>query len=180
MFTNDEWEFFLTSWKEQYGQEKRGRTGTPYMVVPGNSVLRREMYRTLIASLIERGFTKSDLTSTSTKDRVIRVSTSENLGGNSLRQWKEGCGRDWLTELALQFPVEFTQGSTETIRKSEQVENPRFVDEAPQEQSYSAIESDIVLENPIDRARLKTGIPVPNYEVDEEFMRLLIGDGNER
>lgn len=193
MFTNDEWEFFLTSWKEQYGQSWRSPfNGASYMVVPGNIQRRREMYSILIKTLISRGWNKEKLNDEATKNRIVEFSVPENLSSSKSRDWKDKARKDWVAALTSFFEESFESDNLPAqIRKSEQAEVVKFVPTEPQkmrqeerpteqyEEKRERSSEKIELQNPWDDS-LKLGIPSHNFEVDHEFLKLLRGDSDER
>jgi hypothetical protein len=139
------------------------------MCVPIDKVLRTEMYKNLIKTLIElHGYTKDDLQG-NTYRRVMEASINPN--SEKKEKWRMAATDDWMDAVDTFFPHQLLVHDSST--EPERPKREQFV-----KKTYVSDDAPIELENPLDRSQL-TDIPPPNDEDDEEFLKLLRGDGDE-
>lgn len=159
MLTETELARLIVSWKNQMGEEIRGR-----MCVPIEG--RREMYKHLIKTLIElHGYAQEDFEG---KTYRMVLDASVNPNSERLEGWRKAVTADWNNALDSFFPQQLLQHDSSAEPKRKTVEKTEYVNEDPR------LEKD----NPIDPS-IFAGLPPVNDPVDEEFMKMLKEVGDE-
>ena len=186
MISRDDLEYLFASWKEQYGIQWVGHTGTPYMVVPGTPPPRREMLRHLFNTLVEEyQFTLKDF-SGSIKNQIEDTCVwPEWKNKSKLVQWRKNVRADIDKVLAETFPKKFVEkefvpkqvevyentneNSTADLTVGEQIDPAHNFDD-------SLNEGESEISRPLDRSIFLEA--TPNFEVDLEFLKILEGEDN--
>lgn len=100
MLTETEFARLLMDWRNQFGEDRRGK-----MVVPVESGPRILMFKTLIKTLIEtHGYTEDDLMG-KTYRMVIEASMNPNSPG--AETWRKLASDDWIGCIGTFFPSKF-------------------------------------------------------------------------
>lgn len=182
---SEAFELLLESWKQQYGSEYRGRTGNTYMVVPGKVMLRREMLRYLIDTLInEHGYQKEDF-NTSTKKMIEEACVWPDWeDAKRLREWRKHVYNDIITVLAEAFPDNFVKQD-----RQEPIARPVIESKSPDSELHQTETGEVNFDEnlgPINTGRKEIDMSkIPKIETDwvmlstEEFLKELEGGTNE-
>lgn len=160
MLNETELSRLIVSWKNQQGEEIKGR-----MCVPIDKGLRTEMYKNLIKTLIEKhNYTQEDLES-NTYRRVMEASINPN--SERKEGWRKAATSDWNDALDVFFPQELLVHDSSTEPERKQPSRTFVADDEPVE-----------LKNPADQSIYKD-LPEVKHVPDEEFLKMLEGIGDE-
>lgn len=162
MLTETELARLITSWKNQCGEEIKGRM---CVSIEG----RTEMYKTLIKTLIElHQYTQEDL-----EGKTYRMVMDASVNPNSERKegWRKAATADWNDAVDFFFPQKLLMHDVST-----EPERPKR--SRTEKVEYSAEDPRLAKDNPVDRTIFE-GLPAVNDPVDEEFMKLLQEVGDE-
>lgn len=161
MLSETELARLIVSWKNQLGEEIKGR-----MCVPVDSGIRVEMYKSLIKTLIEtHNYTQEDLEG-NTYRRVMEASINSN--SNKVSIWRELATTDWMRAVDVYFPQEILKHDSSNDPEPKKWTKKVEVDEDPR----------MKIDNPIDRSIFE-GLPPVNDPIDEEFLKMLKEVGDE-
>lgn len=157
MLSETEFARLIVSWKNQFGEEIRGKNCVPFEG-------RTEMYRHLIKTLTElHGYTQEDF-----EGKTYRMVMEASINPNSPKAdgWRAAATADWYRALDTFFP--------QTILAHESKESPS------KKKFYVAPEDDprLKTDNPIDMS-IFADMPKPSSVEDEDFLKLLESVGNE-
>lgn len=161
MLNETELNRLIVSWKNQMGEEIRGR-----MCVPIDKGLRTEMYKNLIKTLIEiHNYTQEDFEG-NTYRRVMEASVNPN--SERKEGWRKAATSDWNDALDVFYPQELLQHDSSTEPERKKSTRPEYVpDDEPVE-----------LKNPSDPS-IYRDLPEVIHVPDEEFLKQLEGIGDE-
>jgi hypothetical protein len=161
MLTETELNRLIVSWKNQMGEEIKGR-----MCVPIEG--RTEMYKNLIKTLIElHGYTQEDL-----EGKTYRTVMEASINPNSERKegWRKAATADWNNAVDSFFPQKLLEHDS-----SSEPERPKRGYSRP---AYTPQDEPVELEKPIDRT-IFSELPKVTHVIDEDFLKQLEGIGDE-
>lgn len=165
MLSENELAKLLVNWKQQQGEEIKTR-----FCVPVDRSARLQMYKNLIKTLVElHGYNNDDLEG-NTYRRVMEASINPN--SEKKEQWRQAATADWNDAIASFFPQQVLVHDS-----SQEPERPKR-EKREQISTESAYSDAIELENPWDSS-VSTDIPLPESEIDHEFLKLIQGKGDE-
>lgn len=161
MLTETEFARFIVSWKNQMGEDIRGR-----FCVPIDRFARIEMFKNLIKSLIElHGYKEEDF-----EGKTYRMVMEASVNPNSERKekWREAATTDWFDALDTFYPKQLLVHNS-----GDEPERPKRERLEPKKSVPS--DSPVELENPLDKSLLGSDIADPVDEIDHEFLKLIEG-----
>lgn len=169
MLTETELARVITTWKNKFGEEIRGRQCVP---IEG----RCEMYKNLIKTLKElHAYTVEDFEG-KTYRTVMQASIPDSSTGQKLEKWRQAATTDWFNALDVFFPQEILEHDTSTeAPKQARAERPTREEYA---QEYIQDNEPVELKNPLDRS-IFSDLPKVKHIVDEDFLKQLEGVGDE-
>lgn len=164
MLTETELARVLTSWKNRFGEEIRGR-----MCVPIEG--RCDMYKNLIKTLIElHNYTLEDFEG-KTYRAVMEASIAGSSTGQKLEKWRQAATTDWFNAMDSFFPQTILEHDS-----SNEPERPRA--QRPERPTTEYDNGPVELKNPLDKS-IFNGLPKVKHIVDEDFLKQLEEVGNE-
>ena len=181
-----DYEVLFEDWKRQHGVSKTSKKyGYEYYAVPNKPEDRQNMLHILVRTFVEMyGFEEKDFTNY-VKNKIIDACVWAEYDKKKLIGWKSHVSRDLNFILGLVFEKKFVVTEMpKTVRPKEEAPVVRSdYKENPEElQVDKVIETERSpgeLRNPLILSEIDSDIPAPEYEIDEEFLKLCRGEGNE-
>lgn len=158
----------LVSWKNQLGEEIKGR-----FCVPIDRQLRIDMFKHLIETLIRLHSYEQDDFEGNTYRRIMEASINPNSERKD--KWREAATADWNDALDSFFPQKIIFHTP----KPETSEYERPVSGRGGKTSVPEHVDEIAPEDLLDKSKIESGIAAPDYAIDEEFLKQLQGDSDE-
>lgn len=159
MLTETEFARLLVSWKNQFGEEIRGR-----MCVSIDG--RTEMYKSLIKTLIElHGYKQEDF-----EGKTYRMVMEASINPNSDKKegWRLAATADWNNAIDVFFPQQLLRHdpSTDPVREKRKYEKTQY--EEVDHREYNPVDSSIV-----------EGLPPVISKIDEDFLKEMAAVGGD-
>lgn len=161
MLSNDQLLSLIASWKQEHGEEINTR-----FCVPVDRKARMYMYCILIQTLKdEYGYEEQHFRYQTT---TAVIDASINPRSEKKKEWKEAALADWNDAIAGYFPKKFSEVDPDKLPgKRNKFKRPEIADDTPVE-----------LEKPVDDS-IYEGLPPVKTVVDEEFLKMLEGVGED-
>ena len=161
MLTETELSRLIVSWKNQEGEDIKGRRCVP---IEG----RLEMYKTLVKTLVElHGYGQEDL-----EGKTYRMVMEASINPNSDKKegWRKAATADWNDAVDLFFPQQLLKhdSSTEPVREKKTFNKTEYVEVDPRLENY----------NPVDRSIVE-GLPPVVGTPDEDFLKEIAAVGGD-
>ena len=161
MLTETELSRLIVSWKNQEGEDIKGRRCVP---IEG----RLEMYKTLVKTLVElHGYSQEDL-----EGKTYRMVMEASISPNSDKKegWRKAATTDWNNAVDFFFPQKILRhdSSAEPVREKRE----KFV-----KKEYDTVDPRLAKDNPIDLSVFE-GLPPVDNSVDEDFLKEMASVGN--
>lgn len=163
MLTSEALAKLLIQWRMNFGVKIRD-----HWCVPTNRPDRMAMYMSLIETLTKiNGYVEEDFNSI-LESRVIEASMSPTSDNRA--KWKIVATRDWQECVVIFFPQKTTQfeGTIPERKDGPSYQKTEYVNDDPR----------LYTDNPVDRS-VYEGLPPVDNPVDEEFLKMLEGVGDE-
>lgn len=160
----------IVDWKEEHGEEIRGRNGKTYMGVPIDSDARIHMYKTLMKTLITlHEYSDEDLKVDSQVYRAV-MKASVNPTSENKDKWHELATVDWRLAFRAFYKNETIEYTQEEITNEIKEEKPK--------KERIKYDKDLIPRPELDRS-IFSKVPKPEIVVDVDFLKKLEEVGDE-